>query len=172
MKKCLVDKDSYISNLEDKIKNMDSKFEEQNLKIISLENTTKENMMEIVNLKKTFSNYEKPTVAETKEKFKCDKCDFECNSKHGLKVHLTRKHTNMKNEKYPKKCELCENKFVNHAEMKKHMRSHSYKEAKFKCEDCDFVGERFETMEVTWESVILINLNVVFVKRIVAVLKV
>ena len=28
------------------------------------------------------------------------------------------------------------------------MRSHSFKEAKFKCEDCDFVGQSRETMEV------------------------
>ena len=32
--------------------------------------------------------------------------------------------------------------------MKRHIKSHSHKEAKFKCEDCDFVGEKFETMEV------------------------
>jgi hypothetical protein len=62
-------KPSYISNLENEIKNMD-----QSLRINSLENSTKENMMEIAHLKKTVSNNEKPTVVETKEKFKWDKC--------------------------------------------------------------------------------------------------
>ena len=32
--------------------------------------------------------------------------------------------------------------------LKKHMKTHSYKEAKFKCEDCEFVGQCRETMEV------------------------
>ena len=32
--------------------------------------------------------------------------------------------------------------------MKKHIKSHSYKQAKFKCDDCDFVGESELTMEV------------------------
>ena len=32
--------------------------------------------------------------------------------------------------------------------MKRHMRNHSFNEAKFKCEDCDFVGQSGETMEV------------------------
>jgi hypothetical protein len=72
-------------------------------------------------------------------------------------------------EKSPRKCELCENKFVNHAEMKKHMKSHSYKKAKFNCEDCDFVGERFETMEVHMGKCRTGNFE--FVKRTLAVLK-
>ena len=32
--------------------------------------------------------------------------------------------------------------------MKKHIKSHSYKQAKFNCNDCDFVGESELTMEV------------------------
>jgi hypothetical protein len=40
------------------------------LKIEALENSTKENMMEIAHLKKPVSNN------ETKEKFKCDKFDL------------------------------------------------------------------------------------------------
>ena len=127
---------------------MDSKLEAQNLKIKDLDNANKENTKEIGYIKEKVPDNKKSIEIETKEKFKCDKCDFECNSKHGLKVHLTRKHTNITNEKFPRKCDLCENKFGNHAELKRHMKSHSYKEAKFKCEDCEFVGERFETMEV------------------------
>ena len=102
MKKCLAGKYSYILNLTNKVKDMDSNFEVQNLKIMSL------------------------------EKFKSNKCDFESSSKHGLKVHPTRKHTNITKEKYPRKCDLCEKKFLNHTEMKRHITSHSYKEAKFK----------------------------------------
>ena len=32
--------------------------------------------------------------------------------------------------------------------MKKHIKSHSYKRANYKCDDCDFVGESEFTMEV------------------------
>ena len=32
--------------------------------------------------------------------------------------------------------------------MKKHLQTHSYKKANFKCVDCDFVGTNEETMEV------------------------
>ena len=39
-------------------------------------------------------------------------------------------------------------KFQNAGDMKKHMKTHSFKEAKFKCEDCDCVGQSRETMEV------------------------
>ena len=148
MKKCLAEKDSYIVNLENKVKDMDSNFEAQNLKIKNLENSNQEIMKELAKFKENMSNNDNLAEVETEEKFKCDKCDFESNSKHGLKVHITRKHTNMTKEKYPRKCDLCEKKFLNHTEMKRHMKTHSYKEAKFKCEDCEFVGEKFETMEV------------------------
>ena len=32
--------------------------------------------------------------------------------------------------------------------MKRHLKSHSYKEANYKCEDCDFVSKHTLTMEV------------------------
>ena len=125
-------KDSYILNLENKVKDMDSNFEVQNLKIMSLENSNQEIMKELAQFLETISNNDKLSEVETNEKFKCDKCDFESSSKHGLKVHPTRKHTNITKEKYPRKCDLCEKKFLNHTEMKRHITSHSYKEAKFK----------------------------------------
>ena len=57
----------------------------------------------------------------------------------------------MVNENYSKKFDLCKNKFGNYAEMKRHIKSHSYKEEycrKVKCQDCDFVGQRHEGMDV------------------------
>ena len=50
---------------------------------------------------------------------------------------------NIRNSVFP-----FEKKFGNYAVMKKHMDSHSYKEAKFKWEDCEFVGQRFESRDV------------------------
>ena len=37
-------------------------------------------------------------------------------------------------------------------DLRKHLKSHSYIEARFKCVDCDFVGESNETMEVHVEK--------------------
>ena len=44
--------------------------------------------------------------------------------------------------------DLCDTELRNAAEMKKHIKSHSYKRANYKCDDCDFVGESEFTMEV------------------------
>ena len=50
--------------------------------------------------------------------------------------------------KFPKKCDLCDQDLENEKELKKHLKTHSYKEAKFQCEDCEFVGKTRETMNV------------------------
>ena len=47
--------------------------------------------------------------------------------------------------KFPKKCDLCDQDLENEKGLKK---THSYKEAKFQCEDCEFVGKTRETMNV------------------------
>ena len=65
-----------------------------------------------------------------------------------MKVHDKKKHTSVDNVKFPKKCDLCDEEIKTAMEMKRHMKRHSYKEAKFKCDDCDFVGESELTMEV------------------------
>lgn len=80
-------------------------------------------------------------------KIKCSKCDFEGISKHGLKVHMAKKHTVQVNSK-SRKCELCDEEFKNDKEMKSHLVTHSYKKVEFKCVDCDFVGASDKTMEV------------------------
>ena len=64
---------------------------------------------------------------------------------------MTRKHTRTTVGKYPKKYELCENQFVNSIDFKHHIKTHSYKEAKFKW-DCDFVGKSKESLEVHEEN--------------------
>jgi hypothetical protein len=77
----------------------------------------------------------------------CSICELEGNSKHGLKVHMARKHTLHLDNK-SRKCELCEKKFENEKEMKRHLKTHSYKKVDVKCVDCDSVGASEETMEV------------------------
>ena len=56
------------------------------------------------------------------KKIKCSDCDFQTFSQHGLKVHIERKHISTNNEKYPRKCELCDQQFENDKGMKKDMK--------------------------------------------------
>ena len=84
-------------------------------------------------------------------KYKCEFCDYQSNSKQGLKTHITRKHTKYSEETRPINCEVCEIEFICTKELSKHMISHCYKDAsilKFKCDECDFWGTNTITMEM------------------------
>ena len=70
------------------------------------------------------------------------------NSQSGLNVHETKKHTSVDNVKFPMKCDLCEKEIKTATWMKRHIKRHSFKHARFKCDNCDFVGESELTMEV------------------------
>jgi hypothetical protein len=87
-------------------------------------------------LEKQINN--KKEVPRTKP-LKCTKCQYETNSRSGFKVHQAKKHTSVDKVKFPKNCDICGKEFKTATEMKKHIKSHSYKQAKFKCDDCDFV---------------------------------
>jgi hypothetical protein len=82
-----------------------------------------------------------------KRKIQCADCDFVASSEHGLKIHTKRKHTITGNETYPRKCEICELEIKSNKEMRSHLKIHSYKEAIFKCEACEFIGESKYTMD-------------------------
>ena len=79
-----------------------------------------------------FSIYEK---CKSVEQFKCTKNEFISQSEQGLKTHTT-----IGTGGYPKSCDVCECEITSAAMMKIHLKSHSFKEAKFQCEDCEFVG--------------------------------
>ena len=94
------------------------------------------------------NSVEEEKKANSEKSFKCSNCSFETNSKQGLKIHMKRKHTSVENNTFPSTCHLCEKQCNDKIELKKHMLTHSYKEIKFKCEDCDFAGQNEVTMEV------------------------
>ena len=52
------------------------------------------------------------------KKIKCSQCNFVTVLKHGLKVHMKRKHTII-NEKYPKNCHICDKEIQTSKDMKK-----------------------------------------------------
>ena len=81
------------------------------------------------------------------KKFKCQQCEFETTSKQGLKVHMSRKHTKIE-EIFPMTCFICEEVLQNNEEKKKHIKTHSYKKAAFRCEDCEFIGSTKVSMDV------------------------
>ena len=110
---------------------------EKDLKIKQIEE--KINILEIQKINKTKNKG---------EELKCSQCDFVTHSKHGLKIHSKKKHTSVLNLEYPRQCDLCDEQCESSYEMKKHMITHSYKEAKFKCDECDFVGQNLVSIEV------------------------
>ena len=74
-----------------------------------------------------------------KDIFKCENCDFETTSERGLNVHIKRKHTNMKADKYPVECDFCEYNAKSESDMKFHLKNdHTATHSNFKCLDCDF----------------------------------
>jgi prefoldin subunit 5 len=159
----------------DKISEVKSKLEDREHELDSLQKLVHETNVKFENLQteieKKFKSFEeslnilkkcvleKDILIETLEnklnekldknttKVKCSKCNFEGSSKHGLKVHMARKHT-LHFDSKSKKCELCDKDFENVREIKKHLKTHSYKKVEFKCVECDFVGASEETMEV------------------------
>ena len=61
---------------------------------------------------------------------------------------MKRKHTVINTTDFPQICELCGKQFENINAIKKHMKEQTYKNAKIKCEECDFIGQNEITMEV------------------------
>ena len=90
-------------------------------------------------------NSKKPKKPQLK--IYCEECEFEANSRQGLKVHMKRKHTLTGKENYPRKCDLCGLVQDNNKDLKEHMKMHNYKKANYQC-DCDFLGDSQRTMEV------------------------
>ena len=87
------------------------------------------------------------------EQLKCESCEFTTTSKKGLKTHIKRKHSVANSDLYPVSCELCEEELESKSKMKIHMKSHTYKSqnsenSKFKCVECDFIGQSEWTMQI------------------------
>ena len=90
------------------------------------------------------------------DQLKCENCEFTTTSKKGMKTHIKRKHSVAKSDPsdlYPVSCELCEEELKSKSKMKIHMKSHTYKSqnsenSKFKCVECDFIGQSEWTMQI------------------------
>ena len=78
----------------------------------------------------------------------CKLCSFEAKSVSGLKIHMRRKHTYKDIETFPIKCDFCDELLENRLKLKRHMKEHSYINAKYKCVDCDYFCKSELEMEV------------------------
>ena len=91
-------------------KHLDEKKSKEK-KIKELENAVKSKVID-----EKMVNTKKPV-------FKCKDCNFETCSKRGLNVHMKRKHTNLKDEKYPSECDFCDQTLESEKEMKMHLKT-------------------------------------------------
>ena len=134
-----------IKAFENNSKKIHDVIEEKDSKIISFE----KQLYEMDNKMSQFVKNEDSVKSKQKKIIKCPLCDFEASSERGLKTHKTRIHTasTLLNE-FPKKCELCDVEVTSKSEFKRHVRTHSYKEANFQCNECDKVCESEFEMEV------------------------
>ena len=132
---CLEKKNKEETKLfENKIKELENNFEQRD----------KKNVERIQKL-------ESSSQVKSEIKRKCTKCDFETVSERGLKVHIKRKHTSLNVEKFPQTCDMCEFEAKSKKELKSHRMSHSYIDAKYKCEDCEYVGENDDYVCTYWK---------------------
>ena len=143
-----------INTLENILQTVRKAIDEKDSEIKSLDN-------KICNLETKLESKKKDDKKKSKM-FDCSKCDFSSTSSQGLKIHTRKKHTSAASydeDKFPKKCDLCESKIKTKKDFNKHIKTHSYKQVDFKCEECDFLGATSFTMDVHFGKVHSENLE-------------
>ena len=135
-KEKLEEKNAYILQLELRLGEIEKKFKEEQIR-------TDKRIRDLENANKSKNNEKNEDTS-----FKCKDCEFYTTSKRGLRVHIKKKHTNLKSDVFPIECDFCDDKLESEKEMKAHLKNHMCKEAVFKCEDCNFFGENWSTMDV------------------------
>ena len=137
----LENKNAYISQLELRLEDLEKKFKEEKK---NREKKFKE-MDDVLKNQK-----QKPLVdSPVTTLYKCEKCIFTSTSKVGLNIHVKRMHTKLYKEKYPKECDFCDDMIESGKEMDLHLKyNHNGRNAAYKCEDCDFIGENGCSLDV------------------------
>ena len=142
MKLCLENKDDYINNLEAKLKDMESKYDvkidtlEENLKLINskLLKHEKKVLLKLSYLIGMSSEDEEETDMEI---VKCEKCNFETTSEHGLKVHQESNHSTSLC------CEICELQTKTQPELEVHVVTCEM----YTCSKCEFKSKRLSQVK-------------------------
>ena len=139
--KCVNEKDTEILKLVERIK-----FNEEKIKFLEekINNFVKDNASsELDNKLKDLEEKQTNLIEESKENYKCTKCDFTTYYKKGLAIHKKKMHKVFT-------CTKCGEIFDTGREQKIHVYTHSYtSEAKMiKCKNCDFETKSEYTIEV------------------------
>ena len=121
---------SDFETLEKRLEKIDKLIEEKNRRIEVFEEKIR--FVEVKQVEKSKINHDKSSIV-------CKFCSFEAKSVAGLKVHMKRKHTFKDIETYPTNCEICKEMIENGLKMKRHMKTHSYICATYKCLDCNLI---------------------------------
>ena len=157
-----------IENLDKKMEGLQSNLNEKDLEISELKQKFKDLEKIVHNFGKEIGEVEERVIDATKSNetflnqsisvlegsfklpekviFKCEQCNFETESEKGLKVHFRRKHVDVLD--IPQTCDFCEMKCFNKQNLEDHLKKHSYRELKYKCEDCDFLVEDILSLDV------------------------
>ena len=147
IKKMTKNAEEKIERLERIIETQRKHIEENNAKIASLElrldefekKSSNEKKSKDKKIKELENLIKSKNEKEVKAHFKCEYCDFETPSERGLNVHIKRKHTNMKADKYPVECDFCDFNAKSESDMKFHLKNvHTATDSNYKCLDCDF----------------------------------
>ena len=139
--KCLNEKDNEILKLVERIN-----FNEEKIKFLEekINNLVKDDASTELDIKlKDLEEKQTNLIEESKEKYKCTKCEFTTYYKKGLAIHKKKMHKVFT-------CVLCGEIFDTAREHKIHVHTHSYtSESKiFKCKNCNFETKSVYTMEV------------------------
>ena len=154
-----VQNEKRMSDLDVKLTTVLNSLKEKDTKIAALEYSLKETQDILEKIKST--NQLQVDVS-SKQKFKCEMCEFQSSSSNGLKTHISRKHTKYMKEVALLKCEICGKEFGSENQFKDHMIFHSFKDAehlKFKCDECDFWGPNTFTMKMHFKRLHCENIS-------------
>ena len=150
------EKDAKIVILANKLEELENKIattkniEEIEAKLQNLETAVKNQQKNNKQVYKSVDNLENIIEDIDKSRLKCSKCDFKTTSAKGLKTHIARIHTASinENDNYPMKCDLCEIRIKSKCDMRKHLKTHSYKAINYQCQECGKFCENEFEMEV------------------------
>ena len=137
-----------IVSLNNKMREKDDCITVLESRILVLETKDKQINENIESLTIKIGNCESITEKKKQTEFVCNFCDFATTSNSGLKVHMRRKHTEYSKDKFPKPCDLCGKVVSDAGEMKKHVKSHSYKFIQVQCSYCNFCATDEEEIVV------------------------
>ena len=140
----LKQKDKEIKQMSKKFQDLEASFGKFRKEYVEIE----ERVTETLENNQTFLNESISVLGVTEKKFNCSKCNFNSESERGLKVHIKRKHELSNDKDFPQMCEFCDHECSNKSEMEKHLKEHSYRVLKFKCEDCDYFAPNQLSLEI------------------------